>query len=322
MAEAERVFEQYDRTNAAADAALDSSAIRGVQTGVLLKESLATYDIHRRAKTTDTASRLTQPRFLIPAADASHAYPRSFAVLSKRKGNEDDRSSSLFYFTQTEAKGPWKATAATWAVTEPFTSPSPSAATPTPSPTQDGKTVTVKPKQLPEVSQVASGTARLSTTAAADRAVCNSFADYLSFSPPHGQPTDDRFTQGGFTSQLVRYFNGWANEALERTINYTTTGADLPVFRLSTGSSLVACTYVREHRVSGVGASGTVRFDKGTDTDALLGGGSRQWHGVREVSSMTALIEVPARKAAPATVLACDCYDPQLLSATGVQPGS
>lgn len=36
---------------------------------------------------------------------------------------------------------------------------------------------------------------------------------------------------------------------------------------------------------------------------------------------MTALIEVPAGKASPfATVLACDCYDPQLLSATGVRP--
>ncbi|MER5521627.1 hypothetical protein [Streptomyces sp. NPDC002763] len=137
---------------------------------------------------------------------------------------------------------------------------------------------------------------------------------------PHGQPADDRFTESGFTSQLVRYFNGWANEALERTMNYTTTGAALPVFRLSTASSLVACTYDREHRVSGAGASGTVRFDKGTDTDVLLGGGSRERHSVREISSMTALTEAPARKAAPATVLACDCYAPQLLSATGVQP--
>jgi hypothetical protein len=320
MAEAEQVFKQYDRMNAAADAALDGSGIRGMQTGVLLKESLAAYDIHRRAKTADTVSHLTRPRFLIPAADAADAYPRYFAVLSKRKGNEDDRSSSLFYFTQTEAKAPWKATAATWAVTDPATSPSPSAATPTPSPAQNGKTVRVTPKQLPEVSQGASGTAQLSATAAADRAVCDSLADYLSFSPPHGRPTDDRFTEGGFTSQLVRYFNGWADEALERSMSYTTTGAELPVFRLSTGSSLVACTYVREHRVSGVGASGTVQFEKGSDTDVLLGGGGREWRSVKEVSSMTALIEVPAGKASPATVLACDCYAPQLLSATGVRP--
>ncbi|MEW2161692.1 hypothetical protein AB0912_01655 [Streptomyces sp. NPDC007084] len=320
MAEAGRVFGRYDRTNAAADAGLDSSAIREVQTGVLLKESLAAYDIHRRAKTKDQVSRLTRPRFLIPAADASHPYPRYFAVLSKRKGDEDDRSSSLFYFTQTQAKGPWKATAATWAVTDPVASPSPSAATPTPSPTKDGTSINVQPKRLPEVSEGPSGTARLSATAAADRAVCHSFADYLSFAPPHGRPADDRFTEGGFTSGLVRYFNGWANRALERTMNYTTTGADLPVFRLSTKSSLVACTYVREHRVSGAGAGGTVRFDKGSDTDVLLGGGGREWRSVREVGSMTALIEVPARKGAPATVLACDCYAPQPLSATGVRP--
>jgi hypothetical protein len=320
VAEAERVFEQYDHANAVADAALDGSAIREVQTGVLLKESLAAYDIHRRAKTKDTVSHLTQPRFLIPAVDAAHAYPRYFAVLSKWKGNEVDRSSSLFYFTQTKAKGPWKATAATWAVTDPVTSPSPSGATPTPSASQDGKTVRVKPKQLPKVSQGTSGTAQLSTTASAERAVCDSFADYLSFSPPHGRPTDDRFTEGGFTSELVRYFNGWADEDLERSMSYETTGADLPVFRLSTGNSLVACTYVREHRVSGVGATGTVRFEKGSDTDVLLGGGGQAWRSVKEVSSMTALIEVPTGKASPATVLACDCYAPQRLSATGARP--
>ncbi|MGW1491282.1 hypothetical protein [Streptomyces sp. NPDC002402] len=320
VAEAKRVFEQYDRTSAAADAALDGSAIRGVQTGVLLKESLAAYDIHHRAKTADTVAHLTQPRFLIPAVDAAHTYPRYFAVLSKWKGNEDDRSSSLFYFTQTEAKSPWKATAAGWAVTEPVTSPSPSAATPTPSSTQDGKTVRVEPKQLPELSQGASGTAHLSTTAPADRAVCQSFADYLTFSPPNGRPTDDRFTEGGFTSELVQHFNGWADKDLKRSMSYKTTGADLPVFRLATGSSLVACTYIREHRVSGVGATGTVRFKKRSDTDVLLGDGGREWRSVKELSSMTALIEVPTGNASPATVLACDCYAPQLVSATGVRP--
>ncbi|MFF3401913.1 hypothetical protein ACFYW6_25795 [Streptomyces sp. NPDC002659] len=98
---------------------------------------------------------------------------------------------------------------------------------------------------LAELSQGASGTVHLSTTAPADRAVCQSFADYLTFSPPNGRLTDERFTEGGFTSELVQYFNGWADKDLERSMSYKTTGADLPVFRLSTGSSLVACTYIR-----------------------------------------------------------------------------
>ncbi|MER7911972.1 hypothetical protein [Streptomyces sp. NPDC096068] len=325
-AEAEKVFEEYDRVNAAADASLDGSAIARVQAGVLLKESLAAYAIHRKAGTTDTATHFARPRFLIPAVDPARPYPRSFAVLSKRKGNEDDRSSLLFYFTRAKAGEPWKATAETWALTEPFASPSPSNASspsdaaPTASASQDDKTVRLRPKQLPELERGPSGTTPSSptATATADRAVCDGFADLLSFSPPHGRTEDARFTQGAFTSDLVRHLNGWANKNLERTWSYRTTGEDLPVFRLAHGGSLVACTYVREYDVSGTGATGTVRFKKGSDTDVLLGGGGREWRSVKETGSMTALIEVPARKSAPATVLGCDCYAPQTLTATGV----
>ncbi|WMX43941.1 hypothetical protein RGF97_02395 [Streptomyces roseicoloratus] len=318
-AEAERVFARYDRTNAAADGALDDTAIREVQTGVLLDESLAAYDIHRRARTSDRVTRFTQARFLIPAVDAARPYPRYFAVLSKRKGLEDDRSSQLFYFTQTEEKGPWKATAATWAVTEPPRSPSPSESTPPP-PTGNDKVVRLRPKVLPGIGEDASGAALLSPTEQADRAVCAAFADYLSFSPPQGRPVDDRFAPGGFTSDLVRHFNGWANKNLQRSLSYRTTGADLPVFRLSDGGALVACTYRREFRSAGASPTGTVRFEKGSDTDVLLGGGGREWRSVLQVSSVTALVEVPAKKGAPATVLACDCYAPQPLSATGTRP--
>ncbi|MGJ7417002.1 hypothetical protein AB9128_14260 [Streptomyces cinereoruber] len=319
-AEAAKVFEEYDRVNAAADASLDGSAIARVQTGVLLKESLAAYDIHRKAKTTDTATRFARPRFLIPAVDPARPYPRSFAVLSKRKGNEDDRSSLLFYFTRAKAGEPWKATAETWALTEPFASPSPSSsdAAPTASASQDDKTVQLRPKRLPELERGPSGTTPSSPTATADRAVCDGFADLLSFSPPHGSTEDARFTRGAFTSDLVRRLNGRADRALERRWSYRTTGEDLPVFRLAHGGSLVACTYVREYDVAGTGATGTVRFGKGSDTDVLLGGGGREWRSVKETGSMTALIEVPAPKSAPATVLGCDCYAPQAITATGV----
>ncbi|MBT2369286.1 hypothetical protein J7E88_29230 [Streptomyces sp. ISL-10] len=320
--EARQVFERYDRATAAADAALDDAAIRKVQMGVLLKESLAGYEIHRKAKTEDGVFHLVQPRFLIPAVEAGESYPRFFAVLSKWKGREKDRSSQLLYFMQTEAKGPWKAAAAGWVVTEPAKTPPSSAPAPSPAPTNNGKTsVRLQPKVLPDLRRGASGTVQLSDTAQTDRTVCDSFADYLSFTPPLGRPTDDRFTEGGFTSDLVRFHNNWADARAERSFSYKVTGADLPAFRLSTGSSLVACTFVREYREAGAPPHGTVRYDQGSDTDVLLGGGGKQWRRVDETSSVTALIEVPAGKSLPpATVLACDCYDPQALSATGIRP--
>lgn len=318
--EARRIFERYDRENAAADAALDDAAIRKVQMGVLLQESLAGYKIHRKARTKDGVVHFTKPRFLIPAVAAGEPYPRSFAVLSKWKGNEKDRSSLLLYFTQTEAGEPWKAAAAGWAVTEPAKKSPTSAPTPSPAPTKNGKTVVrLQPKVLPDIRRGAAGTAKLSDTAAGDRTVCDSFADYLSFKPPLGRPTDERFTEGGFTSDLVRFYNEWANRGLGHSFSYKVTGPDLPVFRLSTSSSLVTCTFVRSHRTTGAPPDGTVQFDKGSDIDVLLGGGGKEWLSVNETSSMTASIEVPTGKTPAATVLACDCYDPQLLSATGVR---
>lgn len=108
--DAKQVFARYDRENAAADAALDDVAASKIQTGVLLKESLAGYEIHRKAGTEDEAAHLARPRFLIPAEEAGAPYPRSFAVLSKWKGSEKDRSSSLLYFTQAEKGAPGKRT--------------------------------------------------------------------------------------------------------------------------------------------------------------------------------------------------------------------
>ncbi|MFJ8923456.1 hypothetical protein ACIREK_28745 [Streptomyces sp. NPDC102415] len=172
---------------------------------------------------------------------------------------------------------------------------------------------------VPDIRRSPSGTAQLSDTAQADREVCDSYADYLSFTSPLGNPTDDRFAEGGFTSDLVRFYNDRADNGLGHTFSYQVTGTDLPVFRLATGSSQVACTLVQKHRTTGAPPTGTVRFDKGSDTDLLLGGGGGQWRSVDRTSSLTALIEVPAQKSRAATVLACDCYDPQLLSVTGAR---
>nr|WSS73142.1 hypothetical protein OG491_34920 [Streptomyces sp. NBC_01175] len=207
-------------------------------------------------------------------------------------------------------------------MTEPAKTSASASPTPSPAPSKkDDTAVRVQPKVLPDIRRSPSGTAQLSDTSQADREVCDSYADYLSFTSPLGSPTDDRFAEGGFTSDLVRFYNDWADSGLGHTFSYRVTGAGLPVFRLSTGSSLVACTLVQEHRTTGAPPTGTVRYDKGSDTDLLLGGGGRQWRSVDQTSSLTALIEVPTQKIRAATVLACDCYDPQLLSVTGARSG-
>jgi hypothetical protein len=223
-AEAQRVFDRYNEANAVADAALDATAIQEVQTGLLLAESTAAYEIHRRAGTKDVIVRHVRPTYLIPTVVDQPAFPRYFAVLSKRSGNETDRSSIVLYFTQAQAGGHWKATAGTWVVTEAARTSSsgpPGSAAPTPT----GNNIRVAPKVLPEL----------------------------------------------------------------------------------------------RHNVAGSGASRTVKFDAGSDTDILLGGGGRDWRSVEEVSSFAALFEVPG-DASPATVLTSDAYGPQILSATGVRP--
>ena len=315
--EAQRVFDRYDKVNATADAALDATAIREVQTGVLLAESLATYVIHRKAGTPDTVARYVRPTFLIPTMADAAAFPRYFAVLSKRKGDESDRSSTILYFMQAQDGGPWKATASTWVVTEAHQAPT--APTPSAAPTPTGNIIEVTPKVLPELRRTTSGTVELSASTDADRAVCDDYADYLTFSPPNGKVTDSRFTSGPFSSDLVRHFNRFENPRLKRSYSVRTTGEDLPVFRFANGGAFVACTFQRRHQVAGIGASGTVMFDEGTDTDVLLGGGGRDWRSVEEISSFAALFEVPAGDALPATVLTSDGYGPEILSAAGVR---
>ncbi|GHD78248.1 hypothetical protein GCM10010317_097280 [Streptomyces mirabilis] len=318
-AEAKEVFAAYDRTNARADTAMDDAAQGQVQTGVLLKESLAAYQVHRKAGTKDEVAHLVRPKFLIPSEKADAGFPRFFAVLSKWKGQEKDRSSQLFYFAQTQPGGPWKATASIWALTEPLKKPSATDPAPGPTSTEKGRTIVrMKPKQLPALRRNPDDTVQLSPTGSAERSVCGAFADYLTFDPPQGKLADRRFARGPMTSDLVKFFNGWADPELERSLSYRPAGTALPVLRLDSGSSLVACTLQQTHRVAGVGASGTVVFEKDSDTQIMLGGGP-EWREATSISSMTVLLEVPAKAGAAATVLSCDCYDPTLLSATGVR---
>ncbi|MDG4856776.1 hypothetical protein P8605_01105 [Streptomyces sp. T-3] len=313
--QAKEVFERYDRVNAAADAALDGEAIRKVQTGVLLRESLADYRLHRMAKTKDGVVHFTRARFVIPTATSSATYPRFFVTLSKFKGEEKDLASRIHYFTQPTPDAPWKATAAIWALTEPFTETPPV----NPSPTnEDGEPVIeFRPKLFPGFHRTASGAAQLSPTAQAARTACARYADYLSFTVPDGPLADKHFTQGAFTNELVQYFNSWEDRLLVQRFNYRTVGSALPAFRLAGGSSLVACTYERTDHAEGYTPSDTVRYDRDSPIDLMLGGSATRWYRVDVVSSLTALIEVPPKASSPATVLACDCYNPSLLSATG-----
>ncbi|MFG2648977.1 hypothetical protein [Streptomyces sp. NPDC048436] len=321
--EAERVFEQYGRVNASADASLDISAIREVQTGVLLRESRTVYRLHRKAGAHDKAVRSARPRFVIPAVQPGTGYPRFFVVLSKRKGDEKDRASQLRYFVQKRPHGPWRATAATWALTEPLGKPPASDPSPVPTSTaKDGSVhISFRPKQLPDFRRSAAGGVQLSTTAAADRAICDAFADFLSFSPPHGHSNDNRFAKGPFTTGLVSFYNHGADKNFASTLSSRKVGTPLPVFRLTNGSALVGCTLEQTYRVAGTGPDDTVAYDEGSDIDLALADDGRDWHSVEVVSSMTVLIEVPPAEASPATVLASDGYDPSLLSASGVGVG-
>jgi hypothetical protein len=153
-----------------------------------------------------------------------------------------------------------------------------------------------------------------------DQAACDDFAKYLTFSPPNGNPSNDRFTDGSFSSELVGYYNRWANKRLSQGLSLRPSGERLPAFRFADGGALVACTFERHYRVSGIGSSGTVQFNKQSDTDVLLGGGGKEWRSIEQVSAVAVLFEVPSGGSSPATVLACDCYDAQVVSAAGVRP--
>lgn len=200
-----------------------------------------------------------------------------------------------------QSGGAWKATAGTWVVTDPVQSPT--GPTPSAKPTPTESTIKVTPKVLPKLDQTGGGAVHLSASANVDRAVCDDYASSLTFSPPNGKVNDTRFASGSFSNDLVRYFNSFWDPQLKRSYSVRTTGEHLPVFRFADGSAFVACTFERHHSLAGSSASGTVKFDKGTDTDVLLGGGGRQWRSVQEISNFAALFEVPAGDASPATVL-------------------
>ncbi|MFG2295734.1 hypothetical protein [Streptomyces sp. NPDC048603] len=312
-AQAREVFERYVRENAAADEKGDTEAASRIEGGRLLEESRAHSRLHQARGSKDQPVRYVRPVFLIPQAPEGAPAPRGFAVLSKWEGRETDRSSVLHYFMRGGADGDWKAVAATWVVTEP------APATPSADPSRSPKpgTLKVRPKVLPPVASGASGTVELSPTAAPDTAVCGRYADYLSFTVPEGKPDSPHFERGDFTSGVVEFFNGWDEEELVRSLSFRRAGEELPVFRLKDGGSLVVCTLEGTYRDRGRTPAHWIELDAGSDSAALLGGGTRKWASLEEEWSVTAVVEVPPG-GRPATVLSTDVHRPTKTSVKGV----
>ncbi|QDY76810.1 hypothetical protein [Streptomyces qinzhouensis] len=328
--EAREIFQDYADTKAAADAALDEASIRMVQTGPLLAESLARYEIARKAGTALPLAGYRKPTFLIPDGPGGQEYPRWFTSFSKREGRETDRASEVHYFVQERPGSPWRAAVGGSALTGPEPAPPlppsvqyPEFAAPLPDPRYPQDAVRPGTPLLPELDRAADGAIRMSGTPAADREVCDTLAASLTTSVP-GEPApaavaaDRRFESGPFTTGLRSYAVGLSGDGLLRDYTYRATDAGLPVFRLASGDSLVMCTLTRDHRVSAPGTDGTVAFTAGSDTDVLLNGG-RSFRRVDQRGSVHALVALPASKGEPATVLSSNGYDPQILSATGVR---
>lgn len=313
-AQAEEVFETYVRENAAADEKGDTEAVARVEGGRLLEESRAEARLHRARGSKDKPLRYVRPVFLLPQAPQGAPAPRGFAVLSKWEGRETDRSSVLHYFMRGEDGGSWKAVAATWVVTEP--PPENASAKPTPSPEQGQ--IKVRPKVLPALAQDGSGPVEVSPTAAADRAVCRRYADYLSFTVPAGKPDSPHFERGDFTGKLVGYFNDWDEKELLRSFSYEPAGEELPVLRLKNGGSLVTCTLDGTFHDRGRTPGNWIEPEAGGDSEVLLGGAARKWASIEERWSVTAVLEVP-EGGGPATVLSTDAYKATKLSVKGVE---
>ncbi|KQX49974.1 hypothetical protein ASE09_17750 [Streptomyces sp. Root66D1] len=318
---ARQVFEKYVRENAAADAKGDLAATARIEGGRLLEESRAEARLRAAKGEKDEAVRYVKPVFLIPGAGTgagagtAGSAPQSFAVLSKRQGQESDRSSVLHYFVREGDGGGWRAVVATWVVTEPAAgTPSP----PEPEASPEKGVIALRPEVLPSPARDASGRTELSPTGVADGAVCGKYGEFLSFTVPGGKPDSPYFVKGEFTGKLVGFLNGWHEKQLVRDFTYRPVGQALPVFRLKNGGSLVTCTLEGTFHDRGRTPADWISTNAGSDTEVLLGRAGRKWSTIEEVWSVTAVVELP-KGGGPATVLSSNAYKPTKMSVKGVE---
>ncbi|MET9689618.1 hypothetical protein ABZY81_14230 [Streptomyces sp. NPDC006514] len=322
QAEAEKVFNQFEWERRTPAQWKSADGLAKVATGPLLTGWRATAALTAAQKdTVGSVSALTEPTFAIPAERDQPSYPRSFVVFSKASGRESGQATAVDYFVQEAPGGEWKAAVETWVAT----------AAPVPLDTENvvkftGLSVQLRKTAVGAVGRDAAGAAALSATADADRAVCDRFADYMSFTTPD-EPEDDRFAPGPMTDGAVKELGEKAKGPklkglLTYAFEHEVTGPQLPVLKLDNGTSLVACPLLRTEKVRGTDSTVTFSMSDGSDYSALLDAKDKRWRSSDAQLSLTALIELPpAGTPGPAQVASCNCVKPQLLEVTAKRAG-
>ncbi|MCY0929219.1 hypothetical protein OTB20_24070 [Streptomyces sp. H27-H1] len=313
MADAEKVFNTYGWANSIAEGRADFAAISKLQTGALLEQSRARHERkNAHAIVRDGDIDFTRSVFVIPTVREQPGYPRSFVVFSKDDGQVEDRATAVHYFVQAAAGGPWKAAATSWVNGDPVVQ---GAVTPREHPYEQHN-VEVREKEIAAPVTGVAGAGVLSARAGTDRKACGRYADYMSFTAPQGEPKSEHFVPGGLTSGVVDRYNERDKQVegkVRHEFGYKAAGGELPVVRLASGASLVTCTYVVTERLAAKQGTAWFFFTSDTDSDRLLGGGSKHWRAVERRWAVTAVIEVPEQ--GPADVVAVNSRGAELLSA-------
>lgn len=313
--EAEAVFNRYEYGRRSALDRRNTAGLAALQTGELLKESLARIEVAKLRGTNMPEFPFGRPEFFVPAERDQPGYPRSFVVLTREPSNNvnETRNAAVHYFVQDAPGGEWKAAATSWVNDKPVTPGK-----------NDAKMYhtfdfAARSQEIAAVSRDAAGAVVLSPTAAADRGVCGRYAQYMSFTAPDGEPESGHFVPGELTSEVVKAYNT-AHEDLElvkKRYSFEVAGMELPVVRLADGKALVTCPFLRTDYWSGKMKTATFRYgtrDLG-DVGALVGGGAKWWRDTTVRRSATVTFEVPPT--GPADVVGSNALKAWALSAEG-----
>ncbi|MCY0955251.1 hypothetical protein [Streptomyces sp. H27-S2] len=311
--QAEAVFNRYLSERTASLDRRDVAGLAVLETGELLKESLALIQVAKLRGVDVPEFSFGRPEFFVPAERDQQGYPRSFVVLTREPSDHVNatRDAAVHYFVQEAAGGEWKAAARSWVNDKPVT---------------PGKNdarmykifgFTARSKEIAAVGRDASGAVVLSPAAAADREVCGRYAEYMSFTAPDGEPESQHFLPGELTGDVVKAFNVLKEDLalVRKRYAFEKAGPELPVVRLADGKSLVTCTFLRTDYWTGKNA--TFRYGNGElgGVDALLGGEYGWWRDTTARRSATVTFEVAP--AVPADVVGSNALQAPLLSAEG-----
>ncbi|MFG2879312.1 hypothetical protein ACGFYU_30640 [Streptomyces sp. NPDC048337] len=309
--EAENVFNRYLSERMASLDRRDGAGLAAVETGELLKESLARIEVAKLRGVDAPEFSFGRPEFFVPAERDQQGYPRSFVVLSRERSDETNavRDAAVHYFLQEAPGGSWKAAARSWVNDKPVVG---------------GKNESnmyhifdyeVRDQEIAAIGRDTAGAVTLSPTA--DREVCGRYAEYMSFTAPNGEPESGYFVPGELTSEVVKAYNVMKEdlELVRKQYAFEVVGAHLPVLRLADGKSLVTCSFVRTDNWAG--KSATFKYGNGDygGVDALLGGGYKWWRDTTVRRGVTVSFEVPPT--GPADVVGSNALEATPLSAEG-----